>query len=79
MALVPVHGVALSFPDFDCLFNPTFVFILLRAYDLALFPSYHMIAIHNVDLATLNRRVHRRRLELQQSHYSSVDKRSSGS
>ena len=48
LALVPVHGVALSFPDFDSLFDPTFIFVLLRAYDLALFPAYYMIAIHNV-------------------------------
>ena len=48
LALVPVHGVALSFPDFDGLFDPTFIFVLLRAYDLALFPAYYMIAIHNV-------------------------------
>ena len=43
LALVAVHGGAPFLSDFNSFFDPSFVFVLLRAYDLRLVPTNHMV------------------------------------
>ena len=45
LSIVSVHSLAPPLSDFYCLFDPSFVYILLRAYDLSLFPTNNMIFI----------------------------------